>query len=237
MLTVVTLVVGIGASFLANLGVRRASVRLPWMASVVAAAAASWLVASVSFMAALLTGFDVVPDETSMRVHVEPGGPAAAAGVLDGDRIMAVDYTAVHDWEALKREVSKHGDEPLALQVQRGSEWMVIPVTPKDGMIRVMPPVSDERVPVGRAASAGLVMPARLYALTVRGLFRALAPSPTGEVTGPVAIVRRSQDEARPPVAAFLGGAAIFAAYVWPLVAAFGFIMALRARTRAAKAT
>ena len=235
MLTVAALVVGIAASLLANIGVRRASARLPWAAGVGAAAAASWLVASIAFMAALLTGFDVVSDETSMRVHVEPGGPAAEAGLLDGDRILAVDYTAVHDWESLKREVTKAGDEPIALQVQRGSEWKVIPVTPKDGMIRVMPPVTNEPVPWGRAASAGLVMPARLYALTIGGLFRTVAASPSGEVNGPVGIVRRSQGEGRPPVAAFLGGAAIFAAYVWPLVAVYGLLMALRARSRAAK--
>jgi membrane-associated protease RseP (regulator of RpoE activity) len=235
MLTVAALVVGIAASLLTNIGVRRACARMPWPAGVTLAAAASWLVASIAFTAALLTGFDVVPDETSMRVHVEPGGPAAEAGLLDGDRIMAVDYTAVHDWESLKREVSKAGDEPIALQVQRGAEWIVVPVTPKGGMIRVMPPVTREPVPFGRATSAGLVMPARLYALTIGGLFRTVAASPEGEATGPVGIVRRSQSEGRPPIAAFLGGAAIFAAYGWPLVAVYGLLMALRARSRAAK--
>jgi membrane-associated protease RseP (regulator of RpoE activity) len=232
---VVALVVGFALSIMANIGARRASARLPWAASVGAGAVASWLVASALFAAALMTGFDEVVDE-SMSVRVDPGGPAAAAGVLDGDRILAVDSLPVRDWYTLRTEVAKRGETPLVLQVQRGPQWLVIPVTPQNGLIHVRPPVRYEPVPAGRAVSAGLLLPPRLYAMTARGLLRAIASRPSDEVEGPVGIVRRADDQGPPAAATILGKAGFLAAYAWPFVAVFGLVMTIRARSRTNKA-
>jgi regulator of sigma E protease len=231
---IVALVVGLALSFLANVGARRTTKRLPLGASVAAGGVASWLVASLLFMAALMSGFDAVTDE-SMRVRVEPGGPAAAAGVLDGDRILAVDSLPVHDWQTLRAEVAKRDDTPLVLQVQRGPQWIVIPVTPEHGKIHVVAPVAYEPVAAGSAIAAGLFMPPRLYVATARGLLHTVAPSPSGEVMGPVGILRHADEQGPPATADFLGRAAIFAAYAWPFVFVYGLAMALRARSRASK--
>jgi membrane-associated protease RseP (regulator of RpoE activity) len=166
-----------------------------------------------------------------MRVNVVPGGAAAAAGVLDGDRILAVDSVPVRDWTALKAAVSAHGDTPLVLQVQRGGQWLVIPVTPSEGKISIAAPVMHEQVPAGQALVAGLLMPPRVYAATARALPHYVEPSPQSDLMGPVGILAEvSTNQGPPPVASFLGRAALIGAYAWPFVALFGIAIAFRGR-------
>src|SRR5579862_9778676 len=64
----------------------------------------NYFFASVLIFFGLLIGGKEVPDETSMKVLVEPG-PAQVAGVESGDRILEVNGAAVHDWDGLKKAV------------------------------------------------------------------------------------------------------------------------------------
>src|SRR5215469_1743208 len=57
----------------------------------------NYFFASVLFFFGLLIGGREVPDETSMKVVVEPG-PAQVAGIQSGDKITEVNGAAVHNW-------------------------------------------------------------------------------------------------------------------------------------------
>ena len=62
----------------------------------------NYFFASVLIFFGLLIGGKEVADETSMKVFVE-AGPAQAAGVQTGDRVLAVNGQDVHNWEELRK--------------------------------------------------------------------------------------------------------------------------------------
>src|SRR5690349_7705030 len=73
---------------------------------------ANYLFASVLMFFGFLLGGNPVVDEASMRVHVGANGPAAQAGIVDGDRILTVNGDAVKDWDMLKKQIGAHpGDK------------------------------------------------------------------------------------------------------------------------------
>src|SRR5579871_6022755 len=88
----------------------------------------NYLFASVLIFFGLLIGGREVPDETSMRVVVEPG-PAQVAGVQTGDKIDAVEGKPVHNWDELRRSVSAHPGEAVDLTIERDAHEVHVVVT------------------------------------------------------------------------------------------------------------
>ncbi|MCL4424174.1 MAG: RIP metalloprotease RseP [Firmicutes bacterium] len=73
--------------------------------------------------------------------EVIPGHPAAEAGVLPGDKILAINGEAVGDWGRLVNLIQKRPGEPLVLEVQRGNQRLQLRLvaeskTGEDGQTR-----------------------------------------------------------------------------------------------------
>ena len=51
---------------------------------------------------------------------VLPDGPAAAAGMQAGDKVLAVNGTAVNDFEDLRRRIETHAGDSVLVNLQRG---------------------------------------------------------------------------------------------------------------------
>lgn len=83
-------------------------------------------------LAALLFGIlrYAVGFPSTVAAAVLPGSPAAQAGVLTGDRIVAVDGRPVTDWNQLVSAVTNSGGRPLAVQVRRGGETIAFTIVP-----------------------------------------------------------------------------------------------------------
>src|SRR4051812_39942015 len=62
---------------------------------------------------------------------VKAGMPAAAAGILPGDRVTSIDGTKITDFQQLPEIISIATGDPLAFGIQRGGKNLVIWVTPK----------------------------------------------------------------------------------------------------------
>jgi regulator of sigma E protease len=62
--------------------------------------------------------------------RIQADGPAAAAGLEPGDRVLAVDGRPVQSWQALSQIVQDHPGQTLALRVQRGEDTFVTTLTP-----------------------------------------------------------------------------------------------------------
>jgi regulator of sigma E protease len=95
---------------------------------------------------------------------VEAGSPAASAGLLPGDRVVAVDGRAVSRWQDVGFAIMTSPGRPLRFAVERGSERLEVEVVPAKapqyefgdaGMYPVVLPRVTRVVPKSPAAAAG----------------------------------------------------------------------------------
>ena len=83
----------------------------------------------VLFIAALVYDSRLIAAQVGTPI---PGGPAALAGLLPGDRILSVAGTEVVSFADLVRAISKRAGKPTALELERAGERLQIAVTPAE---------------------------------------------------------------------------------------------------------
>ncbi len=104
--------------------------RLPQRAAVVAAGP----IANFLFAILLLAGMFMIWGQPVTRPElggVEPGSPAARAGLRAGDLVVSVDGKHIDRFEDLISAVQLNLGSPLQLQVRRGAEELTVAVTPQ----------------------------------------------------------------------------------------------------------
>jgi regulator of sigma E protease len=82
------------------------------------------LVAFLLFFAYGLYEGDSYPTTTVRAVVAE--GPAAAAGMQPGDKVLTVDGTAVSDWEAVRTYIHDHAGQTITLVVDRAGQMVTL---------------------------------------------------------------------------------------------------------------
>jgi regulator of sigma E protease len=70
------------------------------------------------------------PTMTSKLGKIMPDTPASSAGLLEGDRIVAVDGEAVSTWEGVLGKI-RQGKPQLTFTIERGAGKLDVPVTPR----------------------------------------------------------------------------------------------------------
>jgi len=101
---------------------------LSWRAAIVAGGP----LANFAFAIILLTGlFIFVGQPTTSPVigTVVDGAPAAAAGLLAGDKVVSVDGQSVERFEDIQRVVQARPGQTLPIAVERGGSTLTLPVT------------------------------------------------------------------------------------------------------------
>ncbi|TKB50805.1 sigma E protease regulator RseP [Ferrimonas aestuarii] len=73
------------------------------------------------------------PAITNELAQVIEGGAAAKAGLLAGDKLIAIDGKPYHSWESLVAQVEASANKPMVFTVQRDFNSLDIDVTPKPG--------------------------------------------------------------------------------------------------------
>jgi regulator of sigma E protease len=192
-----------------------------------AGAAGSYLAAASFFAVALLGGGVTEPDEASMRVEVGSTGPAARAGIRDGDRIVLVEGKPVTNWNELKAAVGHHAGDPISIELEReGTRTDVVATPDARGKIMIGPWGVTRSVGVATALGEGCVAPAEVMLATCRGFARMFAGTERTDMAGPVGIVRETSHTAeRNGRWAALRLAGALGAYFWPLTIVWSLIM------------
>jgi membrane-associated protease RseP (regulator of RpoE activity) len=198
-----------------------------------------YLGAGVVLALGLAMSGETFVDETSMRVNVAYDGPAARAGIMSGDRIVAVAGEPIATWDQLKRKIASFPDTPVPVEVERAGARLVFTPTPAGSPAKIMVGPISERRPVGAGTALvrALVEPMRINLSTARGLVRILAGREHAEVSGPVGIVKETGNAAGhgPGTALTLIGA--IAAYVLPFVSLASLLVLLVGGRRRKTAT
>ena len=71
------------------------------------------------------------PDLPGVIGRVQADSPAARAGVLAGDKVVAIDDRPVANWHDVATAIRAAGTRELLLEVERGTEILQIPVMPE----------------------------------------------------------------------------------------------------------
>src|ERR671919_377767 len=99
------------------------------MAIVVAGPMANFVFAVVALALLFATvGRPFTPAEVG---EVQPDSPAAVAGLMPGDRILAVNGEPIESFEQLQIVVRDHPGEPLTFTIERAGETLDVQVTPR----------------------------------------------------------------------------------------------------------
>ncbi|MEX0657880.1 MAG: site-2 protease family protein [Egibacteraceae bacterium] len=118
---------------------------------------------------------------------VSEDSPADAAGLAEGDVIVAVDGVATTDFDAVRGAVTARGGETIPVVVERGGQTRELEVTldqrtvdgSEQGFLGVGPEGVTRRLSIGEALTAtvsGDFSVVRLTSLTVQGLGQAFSP-------------------------------------------------------------
>jgi len=190
-------------------------------AIVVAGPGFNLLLAVLLFMAVYT--FYGVPTMSTEVSGVEKGSPAEKAGIVKGDRIVAIDGEAVEEWEELSTRIKSSGGKPLNFEIRRGGETVKITVQPHrkehhnifgerrdDWMIGIGSQVSIQRGKTGLALVRAVSQTYETAKLTLKGFYKMIV----GDVSprnlgGPILIAQMAGQQAQEGIGNFLGFLAI----------------------------
>ena len=68
------------------------------------------------------------PAVPAVLAHIDPSGPAQAAGLRSGDRLLSLDGVALRDWQDLVERVRARADQQVVLDIEREGQQLSLPV-------------------------------------------------------------------------------------------------------------
>jgi regulator of sigma E protease len=164
-----------------------------------AGSAMNLLLVPLLFSAALVVG-EPVPCDGCGRVQiygVQPGSPAAVAGLQEGDIFVSVAEQPIHEPDDVRRAVRAAGEREIEVVVQREGQERHLRLTPRtlpDGRIMIGIALGPEYVtvrhPVWEAIPLGLVRTGETIRLFFHGLAQVVTREAPAELAGPVGIAQ-----------------------------------------------
>ena len=158
------------------------------------------------FFIALVAGLPQPADTTTIG-GVGQDTPAASAGLLEGDTILAIDGTATEHWEDISLLIKNSGGKEVVISLARDNETLEVAVTPRMEMTRNIfgeevgerymvgiarsGEVTYERVGFFRSLQAGFSQTWSWMYLTIMGLVKIIQKVvPASELGGPILIAQ-----------------------------------------------
>ena len=164
-----------------------------------------------------------VPVLSNIVGATEEGGPAAKAGIVKGDRIVAIDGNKIDKWDDLSKTIKQSGGKPLKFQLQRDGKDLDVVIEPVrketrdvfgqekvDWMIGIGSQVEIEKGDPGLVVWRAIVQTYDYAKITLVGLYkmvtREISPRNLG---GPILIAQMAGQQAQEGFGAFLAFLAV----------------------------
>ncbi len=175
------------------------------------------LLAALIFSVVFMTGVPVI---TTKIGDILKDSPSASAGLMRGDRIVAIDGTPVSKWDEMVGIIQKSSGVKLMLSVEREGKRFDIPVIPEKkttknifgedrevGMIGVASggEIIQERISPPKAILMGFERTVDISVLTVVGivkLIQRIVPAET--IGGPLLIAQLAGEQASAGMTSFI---------------------------------
>lgn len=161
------------------------------------------LAAVLFIMVFTVLGIPQVIDSNVIGEVVE-GRPAAAAGLMAGDRILAVNEKPTANWQEVVEQIRSQGsgDKPINLTLEREADRWTTSVTPElNGQvyqIGIRPQIYYQRLGVIEGISMGFQQTITLTAAMLMGLLHIFTQGVSpGELAGPVGIIQMTGEAAQ----------------------------------------
>jgi regulator of sigma E protease len=171
----------------------------------------------------LVFTFYGVPVMSTQVSGVEEGAPAAAAGIMKGDRVIAIDGVPVSEWEELSQRIKTSGGKPLQLQIRRGDKVIDLTVQPtkresrtifgepkEDWVIGIGSQVTIEKGKPGLAVVRAVQQTYEYSRLTLLAFYKMIVGdvSPRN-IGGPILIAQMAGQQAQEGLGSFLAFLAV----------------------------
>jgi len=175
------------------------------------------------FLLMVVFTFYGVPVMSTQVSGVEKGSPAEKAGIVKGDRIVAIDGGEVKEWENLSKRIKGSGGKPLNFEIRRGDEIIKLTVQPNkkenrnifgelkdDWMIGIGSQVSIEKGKPGLAVVKAFYQTYDYAKLTLVGFYKMIVGdvSPRN-IGGPILIAQMAGQQAQEGIGSFLAFLAV----------------------------
>jgi regulator of sigma E protease len=175
------------------------------------------------FLLIVVFTFYGVPVMSTQISSVEKGSPAERAGIVKGDRVIAIDGKAVKEWEELSRAIKSSGGKALDLQIRRGADTVNLTVQPNrkegrtifgerkdDWIIGIGSQVSIEKGNPGLAVMRAFYQTYDYADITLRALFKmVMGDVSPRNIGGPILIAQMAGQQAQEGLGSFLAFLAV----------------------------
>lgn len=175
-------------------------------AAVVAAGPVMNFLTAILIYALIFMVFGIPTALTDQAIigDISPGGPAAQAGLLPGDRILQINQEQVNSWEELALKIRSMPNQQVQLLVQRGEQQFAVTVEPRQerpegpGLIGIVPMAeATQRIPFFKAFWYAIQQTWYLLIALVVGLYQMITGQLLGPISGPVGIAQMAGQAAR----------------------------------------
>ncbi len=149
------------------------------------------------FLFALIINITGLPSNTNTIGSVVAGNPAAEAGIMAGDKIIAIDGQLIKDWPELAQIVANKANQKITVEISRDGQSQVTELIVADqsgvGKIGIM----QSREPVGiKSLPLGFQQTYTYTKLIILSLGEMITGKVEADVAGPVGIIQLIGDQA-----------------------------------------
>ncbi len=186
------------------------------MIVILAGSAMNFILPVVLFFGIFFFAGVQTPNPAPVLGTVLADNPAAEAGLLANDRILAVDGKPIGTWQELVDAIrSNHGNVPMTMQVERNGKDLTVSVTPhydasqQRGYIGIVNAYESSYPGFIQSVSMAFERTAMIVAMMLDALYRIVLELSGSELAGPIGVAQMAGEVAEMGIVPLLNFAAL----------------------------